>query len=337
MRVHAGIACLMEFAYSQVDLQGDQDDHKSRRVVHSRLVFLSLITGSVAQQQFNPLEALQKLSLPSQSGAVPVYYSACCKGRAIEVQSTLADCVNFYKEKLGIDQTLVAAVLDENDWNRVVEERPNHKGPPYGMTHWAGPPYVAFTPADDGGIITRGLLADKDHETTQTRALLSSAHLSFDEAARKFIIHPTLLEVGHRLIHSYGIEAPDDANAAWMIEFLSTYFAYSYEKSRRPDIAVIVEAVTKMSSRPMKYTAVEDFPKSSRDASNFTWYHHQFESRVVDVYAKQGLDFLIKVKESFPAGSKDLTDAEALSRLERISPGFQKWASRLATKQTKQN
>jgi len=299
--------------------------------------FLLLITESVAQERFDPLVALQKLSLPSQSGGVPVYYSACCKGRAIEVQSTITDCVKFYKDNLGIDQALIAAVLDENDWNRVIEERPNHKGPPYGMTHWAGPPYVAFTPADDSGIITRSLLADKDHETTETRALLNSAHLSFDEAARKFIIHPTLHEVGHRLIHSYGIESPDDKDAAWMTELISTYFAYSYEKSKRPDIAVIVEAITKMSPKPVKYTAVEDFPKSSGDASNFTWYHHQFESRVVDVYAKQGLAFLVKVKRWFPAGSKDLSDAEVLSRLERISPGFQAWASGLANKQTKQN
>jgi len=298
---------------------------------------LVLITESVAPQNFAPLDALRKLNLPNQQGDVPVYYSACCKERAMQVQSTLTDCVHFYKEKLGIDQELVAAVLDENDWNRVVEQRPSHTGPPYGITYWAGPPpYVAFTPADDRGIITRGLLADKDHETTETRELLNSVHLSFDEAARKFIIHPTLHELGHRLVHSYGIQLSDEEGAAWMNEFLSTYFAYAYEKSNRPEIAVVVEAITKMSSKPVKYTAVEDFPRSSGDASNFTWYHHQFESRVLEVYAKQGLDFLIKVKAAFPAGVKsDLSNAKVLSNLERISPGFQAWASGLANKQTR--
>jgi hypothetical protein len=163
-------------------------------------------------------------------------------------------------------------------------------------------------------------------------------HLSYDEAARKFILHPTLHELGHRLVHSYGIQLSEDKSAAWMSEFLSSYFAYAYEKSNRPEIAVVVEAVTKMSSNPVKYTAVEDFPKSSGEASNFIWYHHQFESRVVEVYAQQGLDFLVKVKATFPADAKDnLSSAEVLSKLERISPGFEAWASALANKQMRKD
>lgn len=137
---------------------------------------LTPITDSGAQQNFAALEALRKLRLLNQPGDVPVYCSACCKQRAMQVQSTLTDCVHFYKEKLGIDQELIAAVLDANDWNGVVEERPNRTGPPYGMTHRAGPPYVAFTPADDRGMITRGLRADQDHETAETRELLNSVH-----------------------------------------------------------------------------------------------------------------------------------------------------------------
>ncbi len=301
--------------------------------------FLLVLTpGSEPQQTFAPLDVLRKLGLPNQPGDVPVYYSACCKERTVQVQATLTDCVHFYKEKLGIDQQLIAAVLDENDWNRVAQERPNHTGPPYGITHWSGPPYVAFTPADDRGIITRGLLADQDHETPETRELLNSVHLSFDQAARKFIIHPTLHELGHRLVYSYGIQPPDDKGAAWLNEFLATYFAYAYEKSNRPEIAVVVEAVARMSSEPVKYTAVEDFPKTTGDASNFIWYHHQFESRVVEVYAKQDLDFLVKVNATFPTAMKDdLSNAEVLAKLERISPGFQAWAAGMANKQKKKD
>jgi hypothetical protein len=56
------------------------------------------------------------------------------------------------------------------------------------------------------------------------------------------------------------------------------------------------------------------------------------------VYAKQGLDFLIKVKATFPTGVKDdLSNAEVLSKLEQISPGFQAWASGLASKQTRKD
>lgn len=297
-------------------------------------ILLSFVPGSVAQQSYTDREALLRLKLSNQPGEIPVYYSACCRGRALQVQAALEDGLRFYKEKLGIQLDLVAAVLDKNDWNRILDQRPDHIVPPYGMTYV--PFDVAFIPADDDGVITQGLLAEKTHETPETRRLLKSVHLGFDEAARRFIMHPILHELGHRLVIQYGIAPPMQNGSWWVDEMLASYFAYAYEKSRRPETATIVEAMTNLSSEDLKYTSLDDFPKTvpllmAGDSSNMTWYQRQFEARLASVYAKEGLDFLPRVKETFPAGAKDdLSPAEVLAKLELICPGFQAWAVQMA-------
>ena len=307
-----------------------------RRVCWAILVaiLLSFVPGSVAQQRYTDREALLKLKLSNRRGEIPVYYSACCRKRALEVQAALEDGLRFYKQKLGIHLDLVAAVLDKNDWNRILEQRPDHLVPPYGMTYV--PFDVAFIPADEGGVITQGLLADKIHETAETRRLLDSVHLSYDEAARRFIMHPILHELGHKLVYQYGIAPPRQEGSWWVDEMLASYFAYAYERSRRPETATIVEAMTDLSSGDLKYTSLNDFPKTvplliAGDSSNMTWYQRQFEARLVAVYGKEGLDFLARVKEAFPTGAKnDLSSAEVLAKLELICPGFQAWADQMA-------
>jgi hypothetical protein len=296
---------------------------------------LALNGEAVAQQDFAALEAVKKLNLPTEFGDVPVYFSGCCKQRALEVQATLGDYLRFYKERLGIPIDFAVAVLDKDDWSRVEAQNPTHARTPYGMTHWIGPPYVAFVPADDGGIITQSLLADRAHESSETRALLGSVHLSFDQAASKFILHPAMHELGHRLIREYGISVRSQEGTGWFFEILASYFAYAYEKVRRPEIATVVEAVAAMSPGPLKYSAPEDFTKTfplmaAGDSSNFIWYQHQFEARIVDVYRRQGLKFLPDVKAAFSGRDDEMSPAELMAKLEKASPGFQSWATQLA-------
>jgi len=318
-------------------IAGSQGVDMGFRSVCALAVALFLACGceAMAQQEFAALEAVKNLRLPNQSGKVDLYYSACCRERAIEVQNTLEDYLRFYEEKLGIRVQFAVAVLDKNDWNRVDAQNPNHVGGPYGMTHWVGPPYVAFVPADDGGVITQNLLADRVHETTETRDLLNSVHLSFDNAASKFILHPAMHELGHRLLREYGIQVESQESTAWFFEVLASYFAYAYEKERRPELATIVEAVARMSSPPVRYTAPSDLPKTLRlmatgDSSNFIWYQHRFEGRVVDVYARQGLDFLPKVKAAFSDRIGEISSNDLMSSLEQASGGFEAWSLHLA-------
>jgi hypothetical protein len=164
-------------------LRGEERDMAIRRALWLTLAgtLLALNADAVAQQDFAALEAVKKLNLPIQAGDVPVYFSVCCKKLALEVQATLSDFLRFYKEKLGIHVDFAVAVLDKDDWSRVEAQNPNHGGSPYGMTHWIGPPYVAFVPANNEGVITQNLLADRPHQSRETRVLLDSVHLSFDQ------------------------------------------------------------------------------------------------------------------------------------------------------------
>lgn len=298
-------------------------------------VFIVNSCEAKAQRDFAAFEAVKSLNLRHRPGEVELYYSLCCKQRAIEVQEALEDYLRFYRAKLGIHVEFAVAVLDRNDWKRVEAQNPNRSGSPYGMTHWVGPPYVAFVPADDGGIITQNLLADRGHETPETRALLNSVHMNFDDAASKFILHPAMHELGHRLLREYGIQVEGQESTAWFFEVLASYFAYAYEKDRSPELATIVEAVAKMSSPPVTYTAPADFTKtfplmSAGDSSNFIWYQHRFEGRIVDVYAKQALEFLPKVKAAFSTRKGEIDPVELMKNLEQASPGFEAWSQHLA-------
>lgn len=303
-------------------------------------ILLTFGCAAKPQQEFAALEAVKNLKLPNRPGEVQLYYSICCKERAINVQNTVGDFLRFYKEKLGIHVEFAVAVLDENDWNRVNAQNPNDAGGPYGMTHWVGPPYVAFVPADDSGVITQNLLADRVHETAESRALLASLHMNLDEAASEFILHPAMHELAHRLLREYGIQVESQESTAWFFEVLASYFAYAYEKEGRPELATIVEAVAKMSSPPVMYTAPSDFPKTLRlmaagDSSNFIWYQHQFEGRIVDVYGRQGFDFLPKVKAAFSGRKGEINPNDLMNSLEKASPGFEAWSSHLANMKTK--
>ena len=286
---------------------------------------------SVAQGKSSVPDDMRALQLPGLSGRVNVFYSPCCKTRAIEVQSALAGSLEFYKRHLGIDLDIDAAVLNRNDWNRSMELAKAHA--PYGMTHVRGG--VAMIPADDGGVITQSLLADKAHQTVKSRALLASIGIDFNQAAGRFILHPALHELGHLMAASSGIEVPRDGDLAWVNEMIASYFAYAFEREQRPDLAIIVASVAQMSSDHPLYMALPDFPKAaalvqSGNSSNFIWYQHQLESHIVDVYEKEGLGFLAELKAAFPAGSAGkLTFEEAISRLDKISPGFKTWATSL--------
>lgn len=302
-------------------------------------IFLAYGCEAKAQQEFAALEAVRNLKLPNRPGDVDLYYSSCCRERAIDVQNLLEDYLRFYQDRLGIHVHFAVAVLDKNDWSRVDAQNPNHAGGPYGMTHWVGPPYVAFVPADDGGVITQNLLADRLHETAESRALLASVKMTFNDAASRFILHPALHELGHRLLREYGIQVESQPSTAWFFEVLASYFAYAYEKERRPELATIVEAVAAMSSPPAIYTSPSDFPKTlplmaAGDSSNFIWYQHQFEGHIVDVYARQGLDFLPKVKAAFSGRKGEISPLDLMTSLEQASPGFAAWSSHLANMKT---
>ena len=229
-----------------------------------KLLILALLLSaeSFGQQhstksEITSYKAVVNLNLPRQEGRVPLYYSACCQKHAVEIQKAFEDMVSFYQEKLDIDTNVAVAVLDENDWDHVAQQMKDQGFAPYGMTNVSHAPsgVIAFIPADDEGVITKSQLADGRYASTATLKTFASAHLTYDEAARRFILHPAFHEVGHYLTHSYAMDLPDH----WLDEMVASYWAYAYEKTRNPQIATIVEGFTEMSSPPFALASLDEF------------------------------------------------------------------------------
>ena len=175
-------------------------------------------------------------------------------------------------------------------------------------------------------MITQVQLAKAPHATAGTLKTLASVHLTYEEAARRFIRHPTFHEIGHALVGQYGIET----SSHWLNEMLASYFAYVYEKARDRQTATVVEEFTKMASTPGAYTSLQDFETHYIMApANYDWYQLQFLSRILVVYRQQGIGFLAKVRAAFPKGTQDMSVTDTLARLEAITPGFKAWAKQL--------
>lgn len=302
----------------------------------------TLCFAQSSKPEISPLEAVQQLHLPHQAGAVPLYYSPCCRERAADVQYRLQDMLAFYKEKLGINASISVAVLDEKDWNRVARQLQDmQRFPPYGMTNveadHSGAEVIAFIPADDSGVITKSQLADAPFATADVLKTFASVDATYGEAARRFIMHPAFHEVGHLLTRRYGIDVPDH----WVDEMMASYFAYAYERARDPAIATLVEGFAKMRSPPVALTSLGQFEEAFARGkeilpANYVWYQRHFEARVVDVYRDERLDFIKSMKSAFPVPPRGARPhgipnvSETLSRMERIDPGFEGWSKKLA-------
>lgn len=296
-----------------------------------------------SKPEISQIVAVQRLHLPHQAGAVPLYYSPCCRERATEVQRRLQDMLAFYKAKLGINASISVAVLDQKDWNRVAQQLQDmQKFAPYGMTNVqadrSGGDVIAFIPADDTGVITTSQLADAPYATAGTLKAFASVNVTYEEAARRFILHPAFHELGHLLTRRYGIDVPDH----WVDEMMASYFAYAYERARDPAVATLVEGFTKMSSPPIALTSLQQFEEAFARGkeippANYVWYQRHFEARIVDVYRDKRLSFIKAMKVQFPvppAGRRPdgwLDLSKTLSRMEHIDPGFEQWSKRLAS------
>jgi hypothetical protein len=285
---------------------------------------------SSKKAEVSPMEAVLRLHLPYRNGVA----SACCIERAIEIQKSVQGMIAFYREKLGVGDPIGVAVLDENDWDRMREQMRDHRFQPYGLTNYQPPGpvapsgYVIFIPADDKGVITQNLQGERQYATPATLKLFASAHLTYDEAVRRAILHTAHHETGHTLVYQYGIGQSNH----FLGEILATYFAYTYEKARDHQTATVFDGIVKMRVPPGAYRSLEDFEAhyTNMQPVNYGWYQMQFALRVLEIYNEQGLGFLPKVRSAFPKGTPEMGVADTLTRLEAISPGFQAWARSLS-------
>lgn len=291
-------------------------------------VVLLIIAGGVgpawAQDEDGPsnFERIQQLEVDSLEAGLWVYYSQGYEDRAEAIGRQIAASNTFHRDSLGVNADIRVALLDPTDFERAAFE----DGYPYGL------PFiddgVAVLPADlESGAVIEMYAPFETTASAEILADLQEVGLSYEDAKRRMVDLIGLHEIGHAQVYAYGL----DARQHWFNEFLATYFAYAYMRSREPEMAVVWDAVTRAGREGYEptHSSLDDLNRlyAGVGVGDYVWYQNIFQDRIRTVYDEQGLGFLRRVLDrlSDPEWDPELS-AELLAALEEIAPGFIAWA-----------
>jgi hypothetical protein len=167
----------------------------------------------------------------------------------------------------------------------------------------------------------------------QLQGFLRDNHTTFEALASQFVDLLGFHELGHLLTDNFGIDPQD----LWLDEFLASYWSYAYIAERQPEWKRVFELLGRPLKIRPKNTSLEDFERLYADVDDLGWYHGMFEARIREEYPQLGLKFLSDLKREFPLTTAKpvyegpvtgrMKPAEVLERLEKVAPGFKKWAS----------
>lgn len=285
-----------------------------------------IMFAAVALQAQNStfLQKAESLNNPSATNKIKIFYSSGYEKRALELSGMVEDMLRFYEKKLDIKEQVNLAVITPEQWRQVGLQVP------YGVPNVQGPPYLIFMPALTDNATVQATLSLKPKTSAATLKKINDSGFTFEEGAIKSVDLLSLHELGHVLSRTYGI---NPANK-WLNEFLATYFAYAYLKNRYPKLAQLLEAMSDafIDGITPKYNSLNDFERLyfGVGLDNYGWYQAKFHVKAAQIYKKQKLKFLKKMKKSFPLSEKDPISLEtALERLDKISSGFTIWSTEL--------
>lgn len=287
-------------------------------------VLMALTAIPASAQEMTALYRVQGLNNPSALNRIRVYYSPGYEKRALELRAMIEDAMQFYERKLQIKEEINLAVLTPEQWRQVGLQVP------YGVPNVSNPPRVIFLPAMTNNATTEANLSLKSKVSRQTLKMIESSGFTYDEGASKSVDLLGLHELGHVYSAAYGINAANK----WLDEFLATYFAYAYLRQRHPKLARLWEGVSHayLDGIEPKHTGLEDFERLyfRVGLDNYGWYQAKFLLKGAQIHKAKGLRFLEEVRKAFPKSERESVSLEvALSRLEKISPGFAAWSKEL--------
>jgi hypothetical protein len=299
----------------------------SLRATLFSVVLLCLVGGvgpAWAQDEDGPstFERIQQLEVDSLEAGLWVYYSHGYEDRAEAIGRQIAASNTFHRDSLGVNADIRVALLDPTDFERAAFE----PGYPYGLPFIDDE--VAVLPADlKSGAVIEMYAPFETTASAEILADLQKIGLSYEDAKRQMVDLIGLHEIGHAQVYAYGL----DARQHWFNEFLATYFAYAYMRSREPEMAVVWDAVTQAGREGYQptHSSLDDLNRlyAGVGVGDYVWYQNIFQDRIRTVYDEQGLGFLRRVLAglSDPEWDPQLS-AELLAALEEIAPGFTVWA-----------
>jgi hypothetical protein len=284
------------------------------------------VLTSDAQEEKEPLKRLQKLGLPGFEKPVPTYYSEGAKSRAEKLAVDITAMNGFYQTNLGVQPRVSLAVLSSNDWMQVNPDMP------YGMPYNAGA--LVAMPAQ-GGMVFDSFMRGKASIPADILEKIRLNNTTFEAIAEKEVEWIGFHELGHAIVRAYNI----DPRCYWLNELLANYCAIAFvsQAGNEWKILDLIEAppppkATPQPKRP-KNTTLADFEEPYLKVDDYLWYQGMFCERAKAVCDQRGVGFLKDVKREFPADSthasgeqSKIAPGEALLRLDKIAPGFVKWA-----------
>lgn len=272
--------------------------------------------------QPSPLEQVLALRLDSLAGPLPVYHGAGQRAHAAEVQAILRQGARFFADSLRLETPVRVALLGKPEWERVSRI-------PYGVPYVQGG--VVFLPATPDGAIAEDFLRLEAGASEAARARVAATGWSFADNARRMTDLIGYHELGHGYTTRYGIRP----HARWFNELLASYFAFAFLERTSPRLALAWEAMlrAKLEGPAPAHTSLDDFERLyiGVGPENYNWYQAALGVRAAELFRAEGLGFLARVRERFPAGpGEPLPSAAVLERLEEIRPGFRAWGANIA-------
>jgi hypothetical protein len=270
---------------------------------------------------------MKELDLPSLSGTVSAYYSAPHREHAEKLQAAIEDMNDYYQGRLGVQTSVSMALLDAKDWKRVT-------GHDYFLPYAGGePPVIIMSATSDNPVFALIESRKEAIPPEQLQEYLRDHDTTFPPVAAVYADLIGFHELGHHLSDRFGI----DLKNHWMSEFVATYWSYGYISERRPEWKSVFDLLARPSKVRPRNTSLEDFERLYSRVDDYGWYQGMFEQRARETYLRLGLKFLRGLKEAFPRSPEQraseeepfatrMKPAELLGRLDRIAPGFQKWA-----------
>lgn len=285
------------------------------------VLVLALGSPDSTAQRPNHLARVQQLGLETLPGPVPTYFSPGARERATALQKMVAEALAYSNERLSIKPELTLAVLNEPHWASV-------RAIPYGVPWVSFAPYVAVLPSDlSRSVIVQGFPTMRDRASVETRQLLTAAGVPFESVPHQLNDFIAYHEVGHVSIEAYRL----NQSQRWFDEMLATFIGYAFMRERHAGQARAWDALMRFNAETSQpaFRSLEEFERRYSDMppETYGWFQAMFHRRLVEVYEARGVKFLEDVRAAgIGSGKKVERVADLIAALDRIVPGFHRWA-----------
>jgi hypothetical protein len=286
----------------------------------SGLVAAQSPANSVSRDSLAPV--LLRNGVDTATMGVLVYYARGSESHARELGTMLAEGVRYYRDSLGVDlePDIALVLVDSVQW-RLATKRT------FGLPFYHPSYRVLFLPSTTIGPDAESFLRLESRAPPAAMTTVQRQHRSWSNGVGRLLDLILLHEIGHVVVARLKIEPPN----RWFNEWLATYLAYAFMRSKHPEDARLWDAMcdAQLAVYSPQHRTLADFEGGALANDDYMWYESAFQPQVRATYQARGLGFIGALRQEFgTAVTPRPTPAELLARLEEMTPGFKDWAAR---------